>query len=116
MIGYDLHLGTADGVLVARLEGEIDMANVDPVRAAVVRAVSNEVLGAVLDLSRTAYIDSAGIGLLFHLRERLRVRGQEMRLVVRPGSPAFAALQYAGVLESLAVRDDVDAAVAELRA
>jgi anti-anti-sigma factor len=116
MIGYDLHIGTADGILVARLEGEIDMANVDVVRTALVRAVSNQVLAAILDLSHTAYIDSAGIGLLFHLRERLRVRGQELRLVVPSDSPAFVALRYAGVLETLAVRASVDAAVAELGA
>jgi anti-anti-sigma factor len=116
MIGYDVHVGTQDGVLLASLEGEIDMANVDLVRTTVVRAISNEAHGAVLDLSRTAYIDSAGITLLFHMRERLRVRGQELRLVVPPGSPAFAALRYAGVLETLDVRDSVDAAVAELRA
>ena len=116
MIGYDLQVGTANGVLVARLEGEIDLANVDIVRTALVRAVSNEVLGVILDLSRTVYIDSAGISLVFHLRRPLRIRlpRQQLRLVVPPASPAFVALRYAGVMETLAVRDSVDAAMAEL--
>jgi hypothetical protein len=42
------------------------------------------------------------------------VRGQEVRLVVPPGSGAYDALRYAGVLEALAFSDSVDAALAEL--
>ena len=114
MIGHELRIETADGVLVARLEGEIDLANADVVRSGLARAASNDIVGAVIDLSRTTYMDSAGINLLFHLRERLRVRGQEVRLVVPPGSGAYDALRYAGVLEALALSDSVDAALAEL--
>lgn len=115
MNGHELHLDTAEGILVARLEGEIDLANADVVRSALVRAVSNDILGAVIDLSETAFMDSAGINALFDLRERLRVRGQEMRVVVPPESGAYAALRYAGLLETVALSDSVDAAVADLR-
>jgi anti-anti-sigma factor len=114
MIGHELRIETADGVLVARLEGEIDLANADVVRSGLARAASNDIVGAVIDLSRTTYMDSAGINVLFHFRERLRVRGQELRLVVPPGSAAYDALRYAGVLEALALSDSVDAALAEL--
>jgi anti-anti-sigma factor len=114
MIGHELRMHTADGVLVARLEGEIDLANADVVRSALARAASNDVLGVVVDLSETTYMGSAGINVLFHLRERLRVRGQEVRLVVPPGSGAYDALRYAGVLEALALSDSVDAALAEM--
>jgi anti-anti-sigma factor len=116
MNGNELRIGTADGILVARLEGEIDLANAEGVRGALTRAASNEVVGAVIDLSKITYMDSAGINVLFSLRERLRVRGQEVRLVVPPGSGAYDALRYAGVLEALALSDSVDAALAELPA
>ena len=115
MIGHELRIHTADGILVARLEGEIDLANADVVRSALARAASNDIVGAIVDLSKTSYMDSAGINVLFHLRERLRVRGHEMRLVVPAGSGAYDALRYAGVLETLAVSDSVDAGLAELR-
>jgi anti-anti-sigma factor len=114
MIGHELRFETADGVLVARLEGEIDLSNADVVRSGVARAASNDMVGAVIDLSKTTYMDSAAINVLFHLRERLRIRGQELRLVVPPGSGAYDALRYAGVLEALAISESVDAAHAEL--
>ena len=68
----------------------------------------------VVNLAECDYMDSAGINVLFHLRERLRVRGQEVRLVVPPGSGAYDALRYAGVLDAVALSDSVDAALAEL--
>jgi hypothetical protein len=37
-----------------------------------------------------------------------------VRLVVPPGSGAYDALRYAGVLDTLALSDSVDAALAEL--
>jgi len=49
------------------------------------------------------------------VRERLRVRGQELRLVVPPASGAHDALRYAGVLDALAVSESVDTALAALR-
>jgi anti-sigma B factor antagonist len=114
MIGHELRIETVGGVLVARVEGEIDLANADVVRSSLARAASNDIVGAVIDLSKATYMDSAAINVLFHLRERLRVRGQELRLVVPPGSGAYDALRYAGVLEALALSDSVDAALAEL--
>jgi anti-anti-sigma factor len=114
MIGHELRVHTADGVLVARLEGEIDLANADVVRSALARAASNDIVGAVIDLSKITYMDSAGINVLFHLRDRLRVRGQEVRLVVPPGSGAYDALRYAGVLQVLALSDSVETALADL--
>ena len=114
MIGHELRVHTADGVLMARLEGEVDLANADIVRSTLERAVSNDIVGAVIDLSQVSYMDSAGINVLFHLRERLRVRGQELRLVIPPGSAAYDALRYAGVLETLALSESVAAALTEL--
>ena len=115
MNGHELHVETADGLLVARLAGEIDLANADVVRSALARAASNDIVGVVIDLSETTYMDSAGINVLFQVRERLRVRGQELRLVVPPASGAHDALRYAGVLDALAVSESVDAALAALR-
>jgi hypothetical protein len=52
-------------------------------------------------------VDSAGIRVLFDLRESLRNRGQEIRLVVPPDAEILDALRIAfvprvvGVFESL---------------
>ena len=115
MTDCDVNVEASEGVVVAQLEGEIDMANVDVVSGALLRATNNEALGLVVDLSETRYLDSAGINVLFQLRERLRVRGQGLRLVVAPGSPVYDALRYAKVLSTLDLNESVADAVAALR-
>lgn len=109
----DVHVDENDGVQVARVEGEVDISNVGEVRDAIVSEVRNDAIGLVVDLSATSYIDSAGIRLLFHLRSRLSGRGQQLRLVVHPGSPiagVFALTDLAGAVPSHATRNE---AVAE---
>jgi anti-anti-sigma factor len=72
--------------LVARVEGEIDLSNVDEIRALVVAAVSHEIECLILDLSDTTYLDSTGVRLLFEFAERLEGRRQQLRLVVAEGA------------------------------
>lgn len=68
--------------LVAHLEGEVDLSNVEDIRALLVDAVSHETECLVLDLTDTSYLDSTGVRLLFELAERLQRRRQQLRLVV----------------------------------
>jgi anti-sigma B factor antagonist len=68
--------------LVAHVDGEIDLSNVDEIRALVVAAVGHDVEHLILDLTRTTYLDSTGVRLLFELAERLQGRRQQLRLVV----------------------------------
>jgi anti-anti-sigma factor len=88
----DLQVSFRDGVLVARLTGEIDMSNAGDLRAAITQSTPSGSLGVVLDLTDVDYIDSAGIHLLYRLGESLRARGQALRVVIPPGSVASDAL------------------------
>jgi anti-anti-sigma factor len=63
----------------------------------------------VLDLSGIDYLDSAGIHLLYRLRESVRARGLTFALVVPRESPVFDALRLAGIERHLDVLDTVDA-------
>lgn len=98
--------------LVARFAGEVDMSNADEIAQAIKQMVTNDVMGLVLDLSEVEYFDSAGIHLVYDLRESLRVRGQRLRLVVPESSGAHDALRLAAVLHTLDVSPTVDDAVA----
>jgi anti-anti-sigma factor len=69
-------------VLVAHLEGEVDLSNVDEIRQLLVDAVAHDTEFLILDLTGTLYLDSTGVRLLFELAERLQGRRQELRLVV----------------------------------
>jgi anti-anti-sigma factor len=110
----DITFETVDNVVVARLEGEIDMSNADDLGAAITARVSSEALALVLDLAAVDYLDSAGIHVLFDLRERLTRRGQQIRLVLGPESPIATALEYAGVQRTLGAAPTVGEAIAEL--
>lgn len=87
MSAADLRFGTEGPAIVARLSGEIDMSNASELAASIAGSATNDLLAVVLDLSEVDYLDSAGIQMVFSLRESLRVRGQQLLLVVPDGSP-----------------------------
>jgi anti-anti-sigma factor len=110
----DIKFETVDNVVVARLEGEVDMSNADDLGAAITARVSSDALALVLDLAAVDYLDSAGIHVLFDLRERLTRRGQQIRLVIGPDSPIATALEYAGVQRTLGAAPTIGEAIAGL--
>jgi anti-anti-sigma factor len=93
----DVTFSDVDGVQVAQLTGEVDLSNSESIGDAIAETTPNHMLGLVLDLTRLGYLDSAGIHLIYRLRERLRARGQSLALVVPAGSPSNDALRLAGV-------------------
>jgi anti-anti-sigma factor len=78
---------TVNSTTIVRVSGEIDLSNTAQVRDAIGAAVPDAAAVIVLDLSETAYLDSAGIAMIFRLAERLRYNRQELRLVVPPDAP-----------------------------
>ena len=106
----DLRIETVGRVVVARLEGEIDLSNATELGGVIADRVPNEALGLVIDLTKVGYVDSAGIHVLFDLRARLRNRGQEIALVVPPGAEIFEALRIAYLPGVVGVFDSLDSA------
>ena len=81
------------GALVARPEGDVDMAVAPALRAdllAAVRARSATCL--IVDLGGVEYIDSSGIELLFRLHGTLAADGTDLVVVAPPGSLAARLL------------------------
>jgi anti-sigma B factor antagonist len=93
----DVQFVQRDRTLVAKLTGEIDLSNAHSIGEAIVETTSNQEEELILDLSPLLYLDSAGIQLLFRLREQLHARGQTLALVIPPGSASNDALRLAGV-------------------
>jgi anti-sigma B factor antagonist len=102
--------------LVVGISGEIDISNAADVRAALEAAVPKDALGLVLDLSRTSYIDSAGVHLLFGLGASLTRRRQQLRLVVPVDAPVTRVLKLTGVSWTVPLDRSVPDALAHLRA
>jgi anti-sigma B factor antagonist len=111
----DVTFETLDGVVVARLEGEVDMSNAAELGAAITARVASDARGLVLDLGDVGYVDSAGIHVFFELRERLTRRGQEVRVVLAGDSPVATALGYAGVQRALGAATTVRDAIKGLQ-
>jgi anti-sigma B factor antagonist len=107
----DVEFSERDGVIIARIVGEIDLSNANELANAISDRSRNDALGTVLDLTGTDYLDSGGIHMLYRLRERLRARGQSFTIVVPEDSPTIDALRLAGVESNLDVRPTLDAAL-----
>jgi anti-sigma B factor antagonist len=103
-----------DQVVVSTVRGEVDLSNARQICDAVGEATPNTALGVVLDLSHVDYLDSAGIQLIYRLRENLRARGQKLMLAIPADSPVQDSLRLAGVTEYLPIAASVDAALAGL--
>jgi anti-sigma B factor antagonist/stage II sporulation protein AA (anti-sigma F factor antagonist) len=109
-----LEASVRDGILVVRLEGEIDLSNSRELRASLLREMSNSLLGLIIDLTDVTYLDSAGIRAIFELREDLDTRGQEIRLVVPRTSIVATALDLVDARGSVGIFSDTEAALDEV--
>jgi anti-anti-sigma factor len=110
----DLKVSVEGDVVIARLRGEIDLSNAAELRIAITDATPNEVRGVVLDLSGVDYIDSAGIQLLYRLRESLRVRGQALRVVIPSDSLVNDTLRLAGIERTVEMVEALDEGIRAL--
>ena len=84
-------------VVVARIEGEIDMSNAPAIGNRLRDLLSNRSEGLVVDLGGTTYMDSSGIALLFALSEELQSRQQRLHVVLPEGSHLTRAIRITGL-------------------
>lgn len=97
---------------VVAIDGEIDASNTGEIGEAIHAVLTNQATALVVDLTRTRYLDSAGINLLFALGAELRDRQQRLHLVVAGGSPIARMLAISGLAEAEATHATREAAVA----
>jgi anti-anti-sigma factor len=109
----DIQFSDHERVVVARLTGEVDLSNAARIESAIAEATPNHAVALILDVSALDYLDSAGIHLIYKLREKLRTRGQALRLVIPPESPANDALRLAGVSQAVDTLATLEAALEE---
>jgi anti-anti-sigma factor len=100
------------GVPVVRLEGEVDLSNIDEIRAAVFSPADEGHGCLVVDLTATTYLDSTAVRLLFDLAVRLQARRRRLRLVVSDATIVRRVLVLTKLDESVPFDATVDDAVA----
>ncbi|MDQ4031155.1 MAG: STAS domain-containing protein [Actinomycetota bacterium] len=72
---------SAQGVVVLRVVGEVDLATLGQLREHLHQYVSSDDRGLVLDCTEVSFLAACGIGLLVETAERARAHGMALRLV-----------------------------------
>lgn len=103
-------------VPICEVEGEIDASNVESVLEQLLRSAPEDSPGLVLDLTRTVYLDSAGVRILFELARRLRTRRQELRIAVPSNGIVRRVLVLTALADVVPLHEDAADAATVLRA
>jgi anti-anti-sigma factor len=98
-----LSFETEGDVELAHVAGEVDASNVEDLTQQLLEAISNKSRALVLDLTKTSYIDSSGISLIFDAAARMKNRRQQLRLVVPPKSFVGEVLAAVSMADSVPI-------------
>ena len=100
-----------DDVVVARIEGEIDMSNAQPVGNRLRDLLTNRSVALIVDLGPTTYLDSSGIALLFALSDELRRRQLQLHLVLPERSQLTRVLRITGLHRAVPMHGTLEGAL-----
>ena len=105
----------AGDVVVARVGGDIDLANTPTVSAKILEAIPNDAVGLVLDLSDVRYIDSVGIRMLFNFVRTLHASRQGMAVALPADAPVRKLLKITHLDEAAVFQETIEEATKALR-
>lgn len=97
--GFSVEAAVVDGTTVVRVSGEVDAAS-SPDVAAALDGAAHEGRPVLLDLSRTTFIDSAGIRILVRSMWAIREAGSSLRLA-SASEQVETVLRITGILDVL---------------
>jgi anti-anti-sigma factor len=109
----DVVINDRDGVVIAQVSGELDIAGASRTGDAISEAVSTAARGLVVDFTQLEFIDSSGVAMLFSLARRLGGRRQQLRVVAPEGGPVGRVLDIVEFDRAAPVVGDLDTALSE---
>jgi anti-anti-sigma factor len=112
----NLFIWHREDVVVAALTGELDVSNAGALEQSILLEVGNDAAGLVLDLAGLRFMDSSGVHLLFHLADRLAVRGRRLAVIAPEGGAPRRVLELSGPAPHSWIHDGEDAALAAVLA
>lgn len=111
----DLLAQTVDGITIAELTGELDIASAPTLREQLLSLLRPGTSRLVIDLSKVSFCDASGLAVLVSTARRARLLGGFLRLAaVSPQTGRV--LHITGLQRNLAIFPTVQAAAAGLRA
>ena len=105
-----------DGVLVARVRGDLDLSNLHAIHAALMDAVPNDAFGLVVDLGAVDFLDSSGVETLFRLQRSLQVRQHQFAVAIPERAPIRRALELSGAHGEVLICSSVQRALEAVHA
>lgn len=97
-------------LLIAELPDEIDVTTCGAIQVGLLAAVSAPGL-VVVDMTGTAYCDSAGMHMLLAVDDRAHASGSVFRVAVRPGTSVARMMGLLGLHRILSIYESVEAAL-----
>jgi anti-anti-sigma factor len=102
------------GIVMAVVEGEIDLSNAPGLRGELTAAVPNTAIGLLLDLTGLEFLDSSGVHMLYDVADRLATRQQRFAVVLEADAPPRRAMELSGVEPAAWLYADQASALAAL--
>lgn len=97
----------SDGWASLAVGGEIDMATVDELNAAIQDVIASDGLNLVVDLTETSFMDSTGLRALIMADRSFNESGRSFALAVDPG-PIARLIELSGVESKMRIVSTVD--------
>ncbi len=111
MLNFELRVETHGDSVVVGLDGDIDIMVGREVRSELDRIEAADPPLLVVDLSRTTFIDSTGMGLIAAVHTRAQESGRRV-VIVRPRKGVDQAFDISGLDGIFEMADDVEQALA----
>jgi anti-anti-sigma factor len=100
---------------VVKLPEEIDIANADSVRRALLKLINTDgpaTRPLVIDMTDTGFCDSCGVNAVLRAHTRADAMGRRIHLVIPPGGITRKVFDITAVSRLIPVYDDVGSAIA----
>jgi anti-anti-sigma factor len=110
----DVAIEDRDGVVIAQVSGELDIAGASRTGDTIADAVPTSARGLVVDFTQLEFIDSSGVAMLFGLARRMTGRRQQLRVVAPEGGPVTRVLDIVEFGRAAPIVGDLETAVADL--
>jgi anti-anti-sigma factor len=102
------------GIVMAVVEGEIDLSNAPSLLVELASSVPNTARGLLLDMTGLEFLDSSGVHMLYDVADRLMTRQQRLAVVIEVDAPPRRAIELSGTEPAAWLFPDQTSALAAL--
>ncbi len=89
-----------------KVEGEVDLATVDDLSAAIARVQASDGSNLIVDLTTTEFMDSTGLKTLVIANREFTESGRLFALAIKPG-PIARLIELSGVESTIKIVGDI---------